>query len=160
MPFCATYGTEINPAGNFCFGCGVSLSGRSQGRVPAAAPPARTSAFVVQSAKMARNFTDGELTLLLESRRKSGWVAAILNIVLPGAGYFYCGRWVLGLLAICYAGACILLSFVGQLVSLGIFEMIYPSLVLMFVVDGFICAHKHNKEVVEQVLRYNHALIS
>ena len=43
--------------------------------------------------------SDAELLLLVESRKKSGWLAAFLNVIVPGAGYAYCGNWVLGAVA-------------------------------------------------------------
>ncbi len=32
-----------------------------------------------------------------ESKKKSGFVAALLNLFIPGAGYMYCGNIILGL---------------------------------------------------------------
>ena len=55
--------------------------------------------------------SDAALLLLVESRKKSGWLAALLNLFLPGAGYIYCGRWILGIFAFFFIVALVLVSF-------------------------------------------------
>lgn len=86
--------------------------------------------------------TDAELLLLVESRKKSGAVAALLNLVLPGAGYMYCGRWILGI----FAFLIVVLLF---LVSLGYFA---GFLAIMLILDGFLCAGRYNRKLIENVL--------
>lgn len=86
--------------------------------------------------------SDAELLLLVESRKKSGGVAALLNLFLPGTGYIYCGRWVLGIFAFLFVIA-LYISSVG-------FATI--GLVLMLVIDGFLCAGRYNKQIIEKVL--------
>jgi hypothetical protein len=92
--------------------------------------------------------TDAELLLLAESRKKSGWLAALLNLVLPGAGYVYCGRWLLALAAIGF----IVMSFV-VFGPLGIIAA--ASFELVFIVDGFLCAGRANKKMIEELLLAN-----
>jgi ABC-type multidrug transport system permease subunit len=87
--------------------------------------------------------SDAELLLLAESRKKSGAIAALLNLFLPGAGYAYCGRWALGIIAFFFVVA----MFV---VSLGFAAF---GLVLLLVIDGFLCASRYNKQVVENLLK-------
>ena len=85
---------------------------------------------------------DAELLLMVESRKKSGVVAALLNLVLPGAGYMYCGRWILGIFAF-------LLVVALFLISLGAFA---GFLALMLILDGFLCAGRYNRKLIERIL--------
>ena len=83
--------------------------------------------------------SDTEFTLLVTSKRKSGIVAALLNLVIPGAGYAYCGRWVLGSFAF--------IMVVGMfVVSCGLAAF---GIVLILIIDGFLCASRYNKLLVE-----------
>lgn len=86
--------------------------------------------------------SDAELLLMVEARKKSGVVAALLNLVLPGAGYMYCGRWILGIFAF-------LLVVTLFLVSLGAFA---GFLALMLILDGFLSAGRYNRKLIERVL--------
>jgi hypothetical protein len=86
---------------------------------------------------------DAELLLTVESRKKSGWLAAILNLFIPGAGYMYCGRWFLGIVAFFF----IIALFV---VSLGYAAV---GLALILFVDGFLAAGRYNKQMIQQVLK-------
>lgn len=86
---------------------------------------------------------DAELLLLVESRRKSGGVAALLNLFLPGFGYIYCGRWILGALAFLFVVSWFILDFNFSAVGV----------VLILVVDGFLCAGRYNKKLIEKVLK-------
>lgn len=87
--------------------------------------------------------SDAELLLLVESRKKSGWLAALLNLFLPGAGYMYCGRWFLGIVAFFFVVA----MFV---VSLGFAAV---SIVFILIIDGFLCAGRYNKNLITQILK-------
>jgi|GEM_PF-1447935 len=87
--------------------------------------------------------SDAELLLLVETRKKSGAIAALLNLFLPGAGYMYCGRWFLGVVAFFFTIA--LLVFSLGLAVVGV--------VLMLVIDGFLCAGRYNKQVIEAAMR-------
>jgi len=83
-----------------------------------------------------------DTALLFEARKKSGWLAAFLNLVLPGAGYAYCGRWILGIAAFFLVVAMI----VG---SLGILAA--PIFLVVFI-DGFLAAGRYNKQLAERML--------
>lgn len=86
---------------------------------------------------------DAKTLLLVESRKKSGAVAALLNLFFPGAGYMYCGRWILGIAAFFIV--------VGlALASMGILAI---PLVLMLLIDGFLAAGRYNKKLIEKVLQ-------
>ena len=95
------------------------------------------------SSTVATGLSDTELQLLVESRKKSGWIAALLNLVIPGAGYVYCGRWILGIIAFFFVLALYFTAgpFIG--ISLG----------LILVIDGFLCASRYNKHVIQEILR-------
>jgi len=87
--------------------------------------------------------SDAELLLLVESRKKSGGVAALLNLFLPGAGYIYCGRWVLGIFAFFFV------------ITLFVFSLGYAALgiVLMLIIDGFLCASRYNKNLINKIIK-------
>jgi len=87
--------------------------------------------------------SDAELLLLVESRKKSGFIAALLNLFIPGAGYIYCGRWLLGIFAFFFVVGVFFLS-------LGLAVI---GLVLMLVIDGYLCAGRYNRKLIERVLK-------
>jgi hypothetical protein len=91
---------------------------------------------------------DAELLLLVESRKKSGGIAALLNLFLPGAGYIYCGRWLLGIFAFFFVIAMLIFSL--GFAAIGI--------VLMLVIDGFLCAGRYNRNLINSVLKERAAL--
>lgn len=94
--------------------------------------------------------TDAELLLTVESRKKSGWLSALLNLFLPGFGYFYCGNWFLGLMAIGFL--------VMGFVAFGFFGFVAAaSFQIMFVIDGFLCAGRHNKRMITRAIKENQA---
>lgn len=87
--------------------------------------------------------SDAELLLLVESRKKSRALAALLNLFFPGAGYMYCGRWVLGIVAFIF----VLLLVV---VSLGFAAI--PIAIILFI-DGFLAAGRHNKNLITDIIK-------
>ena len=89
-----------------------------------------------------------ELLLLVESRKKSGMIAALLNLFFPGAGYFYCGNWILGIVGLAFA------VFV-TVVTMGV---AYPAVALGLMIDGALCARRYNKKLVTRMLK-EHAAI-
>ena len=86
--------------------------------------------------------SDATLLLQVEARKKSGWLAALLNLVIPGAGYAYCGRWILGIIAFFF----VIAMFV---VSLGYAA---AGIILLLIVDGFLCAGRYNKNLILKVI--------
>ena len=86
--------------------------------------------------------SDATLLLQVEAGKKSGWLAAFLNLIFPGAGYVYCGRWLLGIVAFFFV---VVMFFV----SLGTAAAV---LVVVLVVDGFLCARRYNKKLILKVL--------
>lgn len=86
--------------------------------------------------------SDATLLLRIEAKKKSGALAAAMNLVVPGAGYAYCGRWILGIIAF--------FLIVGMwLVSAGLATI---PIWLLLIVDGFLCAGRYNKKMIEAVL--------
>lgn len=85
--------------------------------------------------------SDTELLLLVESRKKSGWVAALLNLIIPGAGYMYCGRWFLGLTALALVVAMVITM-----------PMASAGLVVVLFIDGFLSAGRHNRQLVTKII--------
>lgn len=90
----------------------------------------------------AHSATDAELMLFVESKKKSGWIAALLNLFLPGAGYAYCGRWVLAIVAFLFVVA-------AYIATLGLAAI---ALSVALFIDGFLCARRYNKHLIEDVL--------
>jgi ABC-type multidrug transport system permease subunit len=91
--------------------------------------------------------SDTEFQMLVDSKKKSGVVAAILNLVIPGAGYVYCGRWVLGIVAFFLVIAMFVASFGFAAVGIA----------LILIADGFLCAGRYNKLLVERMIQERHA---
>lgn len=87
--------------------------------------------------------SDMELMLLVESRKKSGWLAAFLNLFIPGAGYMYCGRWIFGIIAFLFVAAMIAMTF-------GVAALVLPPILF---IDGFLAAGRHNKKLISEVIR-------
>lgn len=76
-----------------------------------------------------------------ETNKKSGGIAGFLNFLIPGAGYLYCRRWILAPIALFFA-----LGAVGSGNPL-----IIAFFWGLFVVDGFLCAGRHNRKLVERM---------
>lgn len=87
--------------------------------------------------------SDTELLLLVESRKKSRFVAILLNVFLPGAGYVYCGRWILGIVAFFFV---VLLL----VVSLGIAAI---GLYIALIIDAALCVGRYNRKMTEDIIR-------
>ena len=81
--------------------------------------------------------------LLLETKKKSQIVAALLNLLLPGAGYAYCGRWLLGLIAFLFVAAIAVLSF-GLAVA---------PLILLLIIDGYLAAGRYNNKLIQSLIK-------
>lgn len=78
--------------------------------------------------------------ILFAAQKKSGLVAALLNLVIPGVGYMYCGRVFLGIFVF------FLVVFL-LVVTVGFAGfIIYPILVI----DGVLCAGRANKQLAAQ----------
>lgn len=89
--------------------------------------------------------------LELEAKKKSGWIAALLNLVIPGAGYMYCGRIILGIFVLMLGVVLFLGTF--TIPDVGVF---YGSFVLVMIVDGFLCAGRYNKKAITKALAQYH----
>ena len=136
-PFC---GETIKAVAIKCKHCQSDL-GASQSP---SAPVTPTTTVVINAQGGGGNdgMSSAKLMLQVESRKKSGWIAALLNLVLPGAGYMYCGRWFLGIVAF-------ILVVTMFVVSLGLAS---GFLIVLLIVDGFLCAGRYNKKMMMKVL--------
>jgi len=87
--------------------------------------------------------SDAELLLLVESRKKSGIVAALLNLFLLGSGYIYLGKWITGIIIGLF------------LIFMVITELGWPmfGLLVFIFVDGFLEAKKYNNKVISDTIR-------
>jgi hypothetical protein len=86
--------------------------------------------------------SDAELLLLVESRKKSGVVAALMNMFIPGLGYLYCGRWLLALIVF-------MVVVPLTIITIGLAWVIF---VLPLFIDGFLCAGRYNRKLIERIL--------
>ena len=64
----------------------------------------------------------------LEKKRKSGALAAGLNLIIPGAGYIYCGRVILGIAAF----------ILTVLLVLTLFPYGAIAIWIVLIIDGFL----------------------
>jgi hypothetical protein len=74
-------------------------------------------------------------------RKKSGLAAAIMNFLILGVGYMYCGSWVLGILAFL-----VTLVVVVATLGYGLFIMV-PILII----DGFLAAGRANQRLLQEL---------
>lgn len=119
MVFCRGCGKEIHNTAPTCPHCGAPQQAVQQNQSP-----------------------DARLILLLESKKKKGWIAAVMNLFIPGAGYMYCGRWVLGVIALFIAiGIGIATAGVGL-----------TPLAVVLIIDGFLSADRYNKKLMAELL--------
>lgn len=81
----------------------------------------------------------------LEAKKKSGLMAAGLNFLLPGAGYFYCRNFMRGIIAFLL---CVLVGAMSVF-----YPVLYPfwGIWLLFAIDGFIVANNYNKKLDERI---------
>lgn len=77
-------------------------------------------------------------------RRKKGWLAALLNLVIPGAGYMYCGRVGLGIFVLIVG---VFIWFAGFALP-----VVLGSFLLVVIVDGFLCAERYNRQLAEKII--------
>jgi hypothetical protein len=87
--------------------------------------------------------SDAELLLQVESRKKSGIVAALMNLFLFGCGYFYLRKWIYGI----FMGGIALTLIIMDMDAAAIGFLIW-----MFI-DGFLEANSYNKKVIEDALK-------
>ncbi|TAJ91782.1 MAG: hypothetical protein EPO31_13830 [Gammaproteobacteria bacterium] len=76
----------------------------------------------------------------LKHKEKSGLLAAGLNILLPGAGYMYCGRPILGIIVLPFVIGMIFVTPAG---ALGIW--------IVLIIDGFLAAGRYNKCLAQKI---------
>jgi len=76
----------------------------------------------------------------LEATRKSAGLAAGLNLVLPGAGYIYCGRIFLGIIVFPFV--------VGMFFAMPMAGM---GLSLVMIIDGFLAAGRFNQALDKKI---------
>ncbi|MDD5014784.1 MAG: zinc ribbon domain-containing protein [Atribacterota bacterium] len=80
----------------------------------------------------------------LEAKRKKGWIAAVLNLFLPGAGYIYCGKIFIGIIVLPF--------FILMFFSVGaLAPFLIPSLCFVLIVDGFLAADRANKKIDKKI---------
>ncbi|MDZ4202516.1 MAG: hypothetical protein U1C96_10265 [Gallionella sp.] len=112
----------------FCKGCGKEIHETATACPQCGAPQVTNNNQISNDAK---------LMLLVEYRKKSGWIAALLNWIIPGAGYMYCGRTFLGIAA--------LLFIVAAYMTIGLLAMVFTP---FLIIDGFLSARRYNKQLI------------
>ena len=98
--------------------------------------------------------TDVELLIRFESQKKSAIVGAVLNSLIPGAGYFYCGDAVIGLVLLVVGVALGGFFIIGAVTSGGIpiaLALIWFISGVMFAL-GAIAVSRHNKALADKLL--------
>ena len=84
--------------------------------------------------------------LSIEAKRKKGWIAAVWNIFIPGAGYIYCGKFIVGIIVLPF--------FILMILSAGpLAPFLIPTLWLILIVDGFLAANRYNKKLDAKLMR-------
>ena len=99
--------------------------------------------------------SDAELLLLVESQKKSGLLAAALNFILPGAGYAYCGRWILGIVVFIFV-VTLVTSFSADAILNDLVGSVILILWAIMIVDGFLSAYRYNKKMISKILLSRH----
>lgn len=92
--------------------------------------------------------SSSQVFLLYESQKKQGWLAALLNWIIPGTGYAYCGRVILGILVF-------ILDVFLWILTIGSLGLGLPILIvfhIVFIIDGFLCASRFNKKLMMSLL--------
>jgi hypothetical protein len=120
---------------NYCKGCGKEIHETALACPQCGAP---------QDANNSRTISnDARLMLLVESKKKSGWIAALLNLFLPGVGYMYCGLVILGIFAMLFT------------IVVGAMTLGYGLVVItpMLFIDGFLAANRHNKKMLKELIK-------
>ncbi|MGZ3689526.1 MAG: DUF2614 family zinc ribbon-containing protein [Bdellovibrionota bacterium] len=82
------------------------------------------------------------------NKKKSAGVAAILNLCLPGTGYFYAGKTLFGIGVIAFVGAIIAATYFTQ-----VYQIVSLLLVVSFcgMVDGFFTIRRYNRTAVDDI---------
>lgn len=82
----------------------------------------------------------------LQKNRKNGLMAAGLNFILPGLGYFYCKNIIRGIVALLLCASIAIVFFYYPF-------MLYPlsGIWVLFFIDGFIIANQYNKKLDMQI---------
>ena len=118
----------------FCRGCGKEIH-----ETASTCPHCGAPQVAINSSNQISN--DAKLMLLIESKKKSGWIAALLNWFFPGAGYMYCGRVALGIFALLITiGIAVATSGVGLFI-----------LIPVLFIDGFLAANRYNKKLLGEL---------
>lgn len=126
-------GKGVNMSMVFCRGCGKEIHNTA---------PTCPHCGALQQAAQQNLSPDAKLMLTLESKKKKGWVAAVLNWFIPGAGYMYCDRWILG--------AIVLIIAVGVAIATAGIGLI--PLAVILIIDGFLSAARYNKKLMAELL--------
>ncbi|HEX5162955.1 MAG TPA: hypothetical protein VFV88_14625 [Steroidobacteraceae bacterium] len=100
--------------------------------------------------------SEAALDQLIELRKKSGFVAAVANVFLPGAGYAYCGRWIIGLFVFMIVVPLVSLVWIGG-VLFGVGIKVLFGFYLVMVIDGFLSAGRYNRRL-DTEMRLEHTL--
>lgn len=122
---------------------GVELTFRTD-----AQPPALSNAGTHRSKTSSGSTDSAEKLLLFGAQKKSGWLAAFINLVFPGAGYAYCDRWGLGVFVFVLYMAIIVVGSKG--LGLGLITPV--GLMPITFLDGFLVAAQYNKTLMDNII--------
>ncbi len=137
-PFCAE---DISAAAKKCKHCGETLDVTMRVAEEARRGQSNRPNVYMNAgggAASAAAYAHSRPRVVVIRNQKSGIFAALLNLLLPGLGYMYCGRVLLGILAFVLTVAVVAATLgVGALVM-------YPILFI----DGFLAAGRANNNVI------------
>jgi TM2 domain-containing membrane protein YozV len=75
--------------------------------------------------------------MFYDEKKKSAMVAALLNVLIPGVGYFYCGNVGAGIFMMLF---CVLSFFTWFMVGLSFSFLLW----VIGIIDGYLCAERAN----------------
>lgn len=76
-----------------------------------------------------------------ELTKKSELLTMVLNVIIPGFGYIYCGRYFLGIF-------CFILFILALVATLGIGCLV---LIPIYIIDGVLVAKQYNKDLLSKL---------
>lgn len=123
--FCPKCGKEYLDDAKFCSSCGCSLD------------------TTVSSRSTEKSFQEKVLTI--KSKEKSLAVAGLVNILVAGAGYFYVGKYIWGIIFL-----------IGTVLSFIYAPEMYLALWIFSILGSIYAAYRFNKDLITKMLESKH----
>lgn len=84
-----------------------------------------------------------KIQMQYEAEKRNGFAAAVLNLIIPGVGYAYCGNYLTGILSFIIWG-------VLMIMTLGFAHLFLAPL---FVIDSFFWCNRHNRRLYKKLIQ-------